>query len=125
MTQSSFYEPVFQPVSMGMATKEISSTNDLISCYLDVIKAAFLVHAGKPKSGLLRAFFEIFCSSLLFPFAFLLMSIFITHFIVFLPHGISTGFLSKKGINLINLMLGQCFSFFCPLPSQDWSKPAK
>ena len=70
MTQSSFYEPVFQPVSMGMATKEISSTNDLISCYLDVIKAAFLVHAGKPKSGLLRAFFEIFYSSLLFSLCF-------------------------------------------------------
>ena len=28
---------------MGMATKEISSNNDIISCYLGVIKAAFSV----------------------------------------------------------------------------------
>ena len=28
---------------MGMATNEISSTNDIISCYLGVIKAAFSV----------------------------------------------------------------------------------
>lgn len=65
------------------------------------------MHARKPKFGLLRAYFEIFYPSLLFPFAFLLISIFIAHFIVFLSHGVS-----RKGYILIHLMLGNCFLFF-------------
>ena len=66
--------------------------------------AAFLFfgHAHRPKFGLfLRIYFEFFCRSLLFPFAFLFIGSFVAHFIVFLLHEILAGFLSNKGRNLI------------------------